>query len=215
MKDAQMDQTQNPRYEPSIFIQPTLDDAKQIILMPEQGLTTEQRWELETEWLRPKLQFDEGLVIDYGCGVGRLSKVIEPNYVLGIDISPTMRAQAPDYVQKAGFAVTHPFFLREMVKAGLRANGAVAAWCLQHCLDLKYDLELLYDTLLPGARFYCLDAPRRYIPASINDGKEFIWANDGVSIDQVLHEVGFAFHSKEDMPEKLCQPGSVFRTWIR
>jgi SAM-dependent methyltransferase len=204
------------KYEPRIFIQPTLDDAKQIILMPEQGLTTEQRWELETEWLRPKLKFDEGLVIDYGCGVGRLSKVIEPNYVLGIDISPTMRAQAPDYVQKPGFAVTHPFFLEEMVKAGLRANGAVAVWALQHCLDLKYDLQLLYEALLPGAKFYCVDQlNRRYVPATVNDGKEFTWVNDGVSIDQTLHDIGFAFDSKEDMPENLCQPGSVFRTWIR
>lgn len=205
-----------PKYAPQIFIQPTLDDAKQIILMPEQGLTTEQRWELETEWLRPKLKFGEGLVIDYGCGVGRLSKVIEPNHVLGIDISHTMREQALTYVQKATFAVTHPFFLEEMVKAGLRANGAVAVWALQHCLDLKFDLKLLYEALLPGAKLYCVDQTlRRYIPASINEDKEFTWVNDGVSIDQTLHEVGFAFDSKEEMPEKLCQPGSVFRTWIR
>lgn len=209
-----MDQ-QPAKYEPTIFIQNTLEDAKAIILMPEQGLTTDQRWELETEWLLPKLQFDEGLVIDYGCGVGRISKVIEPNYVLGVDISPTMRVQAIDYVQKVGFAVTHPIFFKEMVKAGLRANGAIAVWAFQHCLDLKYDLTVLYDALLPGAKLYCLDGPRRYIPASINDGKEFIWANDGLSIDEALHDVGFAFDSKEDAPEKLCQPGSVFRTWIR
>ena len=121
---------------------------------------------------------------------------------------------APDYVAKPEFAVTHPFFLRYMVTAGLRAVGGLSVWCLQHCLDLEYDCQLIYDALLPGSKFYTLDGPRRYVPATIND-KEFIWANDGKSVDDVLFKTGFTFDSMERPPKTLCQEGSTLRVWIR
>jgi len=204
-------------YQPSVFIQNNLDDAKAIILMPEAGLTTDQRWEQETAWLEERVKFDiPGLVIDYGCGIGRISKVIDKaNPVLGVDISPSMRDMAPAYVGKPEFGITHPFFLRNLVDAGMRAVGGVSVWCLQHCLDLEYDCQLIYDSLLLGAKFYTLDGPRRYIPAIRRSDNMFEWANDGKSVDDALFKVGFAFENYIKPPETLCQPGCKFTVWIR
>jgi len=211
----QNDEQPAAKYAPEIFIQASLEDAKAIILMPEVGLTTDQRWEQETAWLEERVKFDPGLVIDYGCGVGRMSKVIDKqNPVLGVDISPTMRNLAPDYVAKPEFGVTHPFFLRNMVDAGLRAVGGLSVWCLQHCLDLEYDCQLIYDALIPGAKFYTLDGPRRYIPATVNE-TEFTWANDGKSVEEALFKAGFTFECMEYPPKLLCQAGSKFTLWIR
>jgi SAM-dependent methyltransferase len=201
-----------PKYEPGVFLQNTIEDAKQIILMPEAGLTTEQRWEQETDWLAGRVEFGPGLVIDYGCGIGRVAKVLT-NPVLGIDISPTMRAQAPDYVQRPEFGVTHPLFLRELVQHGLRASGALAFWCLQHCLDIEFDCSLLYDILRPGASLWTLDAPRRYVPATV-DG-EFMWADDRKSVDETLYNVGFSFESKIMVPEELVQRDCYLKLWTR
>ena len=66
-------QPTEPRYCPQVFDQPDLADAKAIILTPEAGLTTDERWERETAFLRPFLEaLPAGLAIDYGCGIGRL-----------------------------------------------------------------------------------------------------------------------------------------------
>src|SRR5260221_13932814 len=84
---------QAKRYAPEVFLTEDLAAAKAIILTPEQGLSPEQRWEQETAWMMRHIRFDTaGLIVDYGCGAGRLSQHI-PQPVLGVDISPTMRAQ--------------------------------------------------------------------------------------------------------------------------
>lgn len=210
----EQDEQPLPKYAPEVFLQEDLEDARAIILTPEAGLTTDQRWELETPWLQERIKFEPGLVIDYGCGIGRMSKVIDKeNPVLGVDISPTMRRHAPDYVAKPEFAITHPFFLRYMVEAGLRAVGGLAIWALQHCLDLEYDCQLIYDALLPGAKFYTLDR-RRFVPATTHD-HQFIWANDGKSVEKALFDVGFTFDSMESPPTTLCHEGTKFQVWIR
>ena len=58
-------QPTEPRYCPQVFDQPDLADAKAIILTPEAGLTTDERWERETAFLRPFLEaLPAGLAID-------------------------------------------------------------------------------------------------------------------------------------------------------
>lgn len=202
-----------PKYAPEIFLQNTIEDAKQIILMPEVGLTTDERWERETDWLLPHLKFPNGLVIDYGCGIGRMAKVLD-NPVLGVDISPPMRALAQDYVAKVDFGVTQPYFLRHLVHHGLEAIGAIAFWCLQHCVQPEQDIELLHEALEPGAALWVLNAPRRYVPAVDADGK-FFWAEDGRNIDAILFDVGFTYGENIPMPTDLCQEGCYLKQWIK
>ena len=73
--------------------------AKNIILTPEGGTTTDGRWEKETEFLQQDIgEFlnptEQMLILDYGCGIGRLAKELINNHacrVLGVDISASMR----------------------------------------------------------------------------------------------------------------------------
>jgi len=59
----------------------TLEQAKALILTPESGTTTEERWENETPYLCKNIgallePSANDCVLDYGCGTGRLSKAL-------------------------------------------------------------------------------------------------------------------------------------------
>ena len=90
-------------YYKDMFKVDNLEEAKNIILTEEvQGGDHRQRWERETTYMQSL--FAEGLgdlngktVLDFGCGIGRLSKALVEKYdchVLGVDISPDMRRMA-------------------------------------------------------------------------------------------------------------------------
>jgi SAM-dependent methyltransferase len=91
-----------PVYRPEIFNPSSVDDARRIILTPEPGLSTDERWDRETPYLADRLvetmmPDESSLVLDFGCGIGRLAKaVIERSgcTVIGVDISARMRAYA-------------------------------------------------------------------------------------------------------------------------
>src|SRR5262249_36782985 len=105
--DANPDQpSPKLRYRPEIFDAADMQRAKQIILTTEgPGADTETRWAIETPYLmqllREKLELQSDMVVlDYGCGVGRLAKTIINAVncrVIGIDISERMRRLAEDY----------------------------------------------------------------------------------------------------------------------
>lgn len=205
----------NPQYDPRIFIQDTIEHAQCIILTPEVGLTTQERWEQETEWLRLQIDFPSttDLLLDYGCGIGRVSRILE-NPVLGIDISHSMRQHALLYVNRPGFATTHPPMLRFFIDNGLRAKGGVAIWALQHVLDLGYDTQLIFDALAPDSYFWTLDGARRYVPASYDDEK-FIWIDDGESVPAHMDASGFTLIAEVAPPLTLCGEGAKLRHWYR
>jgi len=204
-----------PRYNPHIFVQDNMEAAKAIILTPECGLTTQQRWDQETPWLMERIAFrnDEELVIDYGCGIGRIAKLLK-NPVLGIDISPPMRHMAEVYTAREGFATAHSLMLQQFVKAGLRAHGAIAIWALQHVFDLEFDVQLLHRAIKPGGILWTLNQTRRYIPAIYEDDK-FTWIDDGKSVIAELEAVGFEQEHSEIPPADLCQPGAELIEWLR
>src|SRR5689334_11703310 len=93
-------------YHPDIFEVDDIESAKQIILTPEVGTTTQERWERETPFLVEEIGRALGLdenscVLDYGCGIGRLAKGLIERYqcfVIGMDISTGMLLLAPKYV---------------------------------------------------------------------------------------------------------------------
>jgi SAM-dependent methyltransferase len=200
-----------PVYNPRIFLRSTTEEARSIILTPEAGLTTDQRWKAETDWLMDRITFDPGLVIDYGCGIGRLAKEL-PNPVLGVDISQSMRAMAENYVQRADFAVCSPSMLRVAGQCGLRASGALAVWVLQHALDPIEDINALANAMVLGAKLYVVNRDDRVVPAE-RDGK-FCWVNDQQDVLSML-EQRFMLAETTAMPESLCVPGATLRRFIR
>lgn len=173
----------NFEYRPDFFLRRDLADAKEVILSPGGGMTTDERWERETDWLMERINFDgdDGLVVDYGCGVGRLAKRIK-NPVIGVDIAQSMRVHADLYVDRPTFSAVTPQMLKVMRANGLRAKGVVAAWALQHVLDVAETVDLLLSMLRSGGVFWLLDLHERHIPCVEKDAGELVMVDDGVRI---------------------------------
>ena len=174
--------TGNPevRYRAEIFDTPDMTAAKEIILQPEPGMDTEARWRLETgflaDWMAGAIKLDpNALALDFGCGLGRLSKVFTDRFgvaALGVDISAPMRAMAVEYVGSSRFTAVSSEMFTSLVRGGLRADIAIAAWVLQHVLDLSGEIDRLWHALKPGGLFVVLNMHRRCIPTTAG------WADD-------------------------------------
>ena len=163
------------KYCPQVFDTPTMDAAKAIILTNEgEGADTETRGKIETpflgkliaESLRPAAA---SVVIDYGCGIGRLSKeLIEQTgcFVVGVDISAEMCVLAKQYVASDRFMAVSPAQLGALVGSrparGSRDRGR---WVLRHCLSPVEDVRRIKRALarLQGtcSSSTCMCAPCR------------------------------------------------------
>src|SRR5215831_18752091 len=102
-------------YDPSRYIDiENIDEAVHIITTPTEGMTSQERWEQETPVLMTlfeKFIKRESVVLDYGCGIGRLAKPLITKLdcqVVGVDISPNMRALAASLVDSDDFFAMHP-----------------------------------------------------------------------------------------------------------
>lgn len=197
------------RYYPEFFNQRTVDDAKSVILTAGGGLDVEQRWKVETDWLKQRIGIqDGGVVVDYGCGIGRVAKMLD-RPVLGVDLSIIMLQYAVEYVGRKDFVAASPIAFRELVHSGFRASGAVAIWSLQHVADLYETVEVLMTGLQAGAPLYVLDLFERHVPGM--QGDEFVMVNDGRDLSQAL-EPWCELERKTVLdvwPEHMDNPGTL------
>ncbi len=186
-------------YRPEVFNPSSVNDARQIILTPEPGQSTDERWERETPYIADQLVAamkpdDSSLVLDFGCGIGRLAKaVIERSgcTVIGVDISARMRAFAHVYVESDRFAATSPAGLDRLVAGGLAVDHAYAVWVLQHCQDPALELRRIHAALKSGARFSLINSTERWVPTDQG------WHSDGKDIS-AMWDSGFT--EIADMP---------------
>jgi SAM-dependent methyltransferase len=177
-----------PVYRPQIFDVDSLEDAKSIILTPGQDTSTEERWIKETPYLLEQLGKElqpntDDLILDYGCGVGRLAKELIAHYgcvVLGVDISSQMLQLAINYVGSPKFIACSPTVLARMVSNGLRVDHAYSTWVIQHCFDPHAEIIHIKQALKPGGRFYVVNSHYRCVPSDQG------WVNDGVHIAELL-----------------------------
>lgn len=178
-------------YNPLVFEQPTEAAAKAIIVTPEGGLSTEHRWEHETPYVAgligEQLALQPGeLVLDYGCGIGRIARALIERFdvrILGVDISQAMRGLAPAYVASPNFSVVSGEMLRRLVEAGLKADAAIAVWVLQHCVRPQEDIALIREALRGGGRLFVLNNCQRVVPTL-----EIGWADDYLDIKRLVNE---------------------------
>ena len=178
-------------YLSNFFEVSNIEEAKQKILTPENGVTTEERWQKETiplvNMLLNKLQISEGnTVIDYGCGIGRISKDLLEKInctVVGVDISKSMRALAEFYCNSETFMSCSTTSLKNLTNTGFRANQAFCIWVLQHAEDPLYDLQILHDVLLDGGHFLVLNLDVRCLPTSGG------WKNDNINVKLEIEKV--------------------------
>lgn len=192
-------------YNPAVFDVGTLDQAKRIILTPQAGLSTGQRWETETPYLLGLIDTvvdldEDSVVLDYGCGVGRMSKALIEKHsclVIGVDISPSMRALAAAYVSSPRFLACAPEALAQL---GIKANLALAIWVLQHCNDVSIDIDRIRLALNRKGTLFLVNDKRRIVPTMSG------WASDGESVPDLLSR-NFKGGQPQDLdPAVLGQP---------
>jgi tetratricopeptide (TPR) repeat protein len=195
------------RYNPKIFDTKTIEDAKKIILTTESGMQTDERWVKETPFLKEDIgtffkDFNkESIVVDFGCGIGRVSKEIIDKIgckVIGVDISQSMRTMAKEYVNSTQFEAISPAELREKILDGLRVDGVIAIWVLQHSLDPISDVALLKSALKKDGLFYVLNKNKAEVPT--NKG----WIDNGINILALLN-FQFSNLTTSKLPLEIAQ----------
>jgi SAM-dependent methyltransferase len=194
-------------YQPKIFEAGDLKSAMEIILTPERGMTTSERWEYETPYLVDEIGRALGLdgnacVVDYGCGVGRIAKGLIKRYkcfVLGVDISISMRQLAIEYVKSDRFATCAPAMFDRMIAQGFRATHAYACWVIQHCFAPDADLARIDSSLADNGKLFVLNGNHRCVPTDRG------WASDGLSVEEML-TARFDKIAKCDLPEAIAPP---------
>jgi autotransporter strand-loop-strand O-heptosyltransferase len=169
-----------------IFDVADLAGARRIILTPEAGLSTDERWESETPYLTGliignlKLTADS-VVVDYGCGIGRIAKELIARCgcrVVGVDISASMRSLAERYVGSDRFSACAPEGLDALGEAS--ADAAIAIWVLQHCPQPDHDLDRIRRTLKIDGRLFVVNENRRCIPTTRG------WMSDGLDLPGMI-----------------------------
>ncbi len=116
--------------------------------------------------LRPWLKVSAGTrVLDVGCGVGRWSRLLAARgaQVMGVDLSPTMIAQAQKRAVAAGVADRCRFQVQDLsnLDVGEKFDLVLGVTVLQHILDpgrLRTALEAMTAHLAPGGRMILLEA---------------------------------------------------------
>jgi autotransporter strand-loop-strand O-heptosyltransferase len=177
---------QKPTYHPEIFDVAELHDARRIILTPEGGLTTDERWESETPYLAGLIAENlklstRSVVVDYGCGVGRLARELISRCgcrVVGVDISAAMRSLAERYVGSDRFSTCAPEGLDVFGEAF--ADAALAVWVLQHCPGVDQDLERIRRSLKIDGQLFVVNENRRCLPTTHG------WMSDGLDLPRIL-----------------------------
>lgn len=174
-----------PNFDPSFFDRTNIEIAKEAVLTAESGVSSQTRWESETPWLLNLISkhIKPGkLIVDYGCGVGRLSgPLVHSGFpVIGVDTSSTMRQHATDIIANERFVAMTPAMFDQLVGIGIRADCVLAVWTLQHCFDLDLEVERINRVLNRGGVVGIADMRHRAVPT--NQG----WINDGKNVKETL-----------------------------
>jgi len=175
-------------YNPGVFAVDSIPAAMSIILTAEDS-TTEKRWRTETPYLADLINKNLELspnswVLDYGCGIGRIAKELIARHgcqVVGVDISPSMRALAPMYVASDRFFACAPAMLDGLIERGIAFDAAISVWVLQHCLYPGDDIARIKRALRPHGKLFVMNDTRRAVPT-----REVAWVNDGIDLRSEL-----------------------------
>lgn len=199
-------------YNPDFFIPKDIEDAKSIILTKE-GSTTEIRWEMETKWTVDLLSNitdinSESVVLDWGCGIGRLSKALINKFgcrVAGVDLQPKMIEYAINYVNDDRFiAINYEDAIRQMPSSFF--THAISVWVLQHSNKIQYEIPLLSNSLLDSGALFVLENISKAIP------NETSFYDDGIPTKEILNKY-FKFDSYGKIPLKYTTKAVHDNSW--
>ena len=198
----------NGVYEPRVFDAATIAQAKRVILTAEAS-TTEERWAKETPYLAELAGSElrlgrRSVVLDYGCGIGRLAKALIERFgcrVVGVDISASMRALAVGYVDSDRFFAAAPAMLDMLTERGVLVDAALAVWVLQHCERPAEDIARLHRAVRPEGALFVVNNRQRAVPMVLRRlgpagaTAEGRWVDDGIDIQA---ELGRRFAARKE-----------------
>ena len=147
-------------YYPQFFEADKLEQAKAIAIIPEDGMSTEERWNGETEFMLDHIASRlavgaKNTLVDFGCGVGRMSRALIWRHgcaVPGVDQSAKMREHAQSYVGSPRFNVVSPAQIDAMTREGFVADFGLAVWVLRHCVHPAMEIGRIANALATEKR---------------------------------------------------------------
>ena len=119
-------------------------------------------------------------VVDFGCGMGRVSKNIINTFdckVLGFDISESMKTFATLYVSSPKKFKT----ISEM-PADISIDVCLAIFVLQHVENPQQDIENIVKTLKPNGYLVLVNEDNRFVPSDVDTEGFVIWNNDNFNV---------------------------------
>lgn len=173
-------------FSDQIFNVKTVADAKRIILTQEVNMTPDQRWDRETPYLTSLIIANvdltpESLVLDFGCGIGRLSKELIINIgcrCVGVDTSDNMLGLGVSYVTSDRYLACSPSMLKFL---DLKFDLTLSVWSLQHVRNLELEIDRIAEGLKDRGKLFIVNEKRRFLPTG-----EGYWADDGLDIRKAL-----------------------------
>lgn len=210
------DERPSPIYFPEIFEVQSVEQAMAVIVTPETGITTEERWERETAYLIGDIGTflaigPHSCVLDYGCGIGRIAKPLIETFgcrVVGVDTSQSMRQLAPQYVQSDRFVAWSPEVFDDMIRQGFQADFGVCLWVLQHVMDARGVIKRIAGALRPEGLLYAMNQLRRCVPTDQG------WCDDGDDVPAALRSV-FSEENVHPLPAEAITADLGSRTRIQ
>jgi ADP-heptose:LPS heptosyltransferase/SAM-dependent methyltransferase len=143
----------------NLFKPKNLEEGRHEVVGDCNGFTMQQRWDAETPaFAEAILHFvhNEGKILDYGCGVGRLAKeILKQNksvFVTGTDASGEMLREAKGYVNSKRFSKKFPQELNQ------KFDIAYLIYVLQHvpAIEIREILARIHSHLKAnGFLIYC------------------------------------------------------------
>lgn len=163
-------------YNKDFFIPKSFDHAKRIVL-GYGNVEASEKWEVETTWIKDlfiekKFIDENSIVLDWGVGVGRLSKMLIDTFdckVIGVDINNEMLSYAKDYVASEKFT---GILSDDLYKLDKKCTHVIAVWALQHNILVKQDIKKIYDATTDNAKMFIFE---NILPALPSKDKEFPW----------------------------------------
>lgn len=175
----------------------SLPHAKHISLTPDP--TRPHKFEEETDFLirfidEYSLIEADSVVLDFGCGMGRVVKKLIDIFgcnVIGIDTSDKMLEYAREYVSDPTRFKTAQHYDADTFDIDV----ALCCFVLQHVKSPKKEIQTLYQALKPGGYILLLNEQKRFVPSGVDGQGYVIWKDDGISLIDLMRRhfknVGF------------------------
>jgi SAM-dependent methyltransferase len=176
-------------YLKEAFYPANLEHAKHIALTSDPSKPNKFQEETQSiiNMFRPSAYISsKSKVLDFGCGMGRMSKALIDEYqceVIGVDTSPGMRKYAPEYVGN-----TEKFKCLESYDIPESINIAFCFFVLQHVEFPQKEIDNLTKVIVPNGYLALLNEPHRFVPSGVDKNNYVIWEDDNFNIESALFE---------------------------